>query len=43
VVRNEIKMNDQDLSSLPVNMTAMQILDAASQSAKTGKVIYIND
>jgi predicted dehydrogenase len=41
VIRGEITMSNQDLSSLPINMTAMQILDAASQSAKTGKVIYI--
>jgi hypothetical protein len=34
-------MTDQDLSSLPINMTAMEILEAATQSARTGKVVYI--
>jgi hypothetical protein len=34
-------MDDHDLSSLPVNMIAMEILDAASQSAKQGKRIYL--
>ena len=41
VIRGEITMTDQDLSSLPINMTAMEILDAASRSAKTGKIIYM--
>jgi predicted dehydrogenase len=41
VIRGEITMTDQDLSSLPVNMTAMEILDAASRSAKTGKIVYM--
>ncbi|MEX2231381.1 MAG: Gfo/Idh/MocA family oxidoreductase [Cyclobacteriaceae bacterium] len=42
VIRGNISVSDQDLSSLPVNMVAMEILDAAKQSAKTGKVIYLN-
>ncbi|MGC1241218.1 MAG: Gfo/Idh/MocA family oxidoreductase [Chryseosolibacter sp.] len=41
IIRGNIKMNDDDLSSLPVNMTAMEILDAAQQSARSGKVIYL--
>jgi predicted dehydrogenase len=42
VVRDEIKVKDTDLSSLALNMTAMQILEAARQSAKEGKRIYLN-
>lgn len=41
VIRGTIKMDDHDLSSLPVNMIAMEILDAASRSAKEGKRIYL--
>jgi predicted dehydrogenase len=41
VIRGTIKMDDHDLSSLPVNMIAMEILEAASQSAKQGKRIYL--
>lgn len=40
VVRGEIKPQ-QDLSSLPVNMVVMEILDAARRSAKEGKTIYL--
>ncbi|HEY0653129.1 MAG TPA: Gfo/Idh/MocA family oxidoreductase [Chryseosolibacter sp.] len=41
VIRGTIPMDDHDLSSLPLNMIAMEILDAASQSAKQGKRIYL--
>lgn len=41
VIRGTITVSDQDLSSLSINMTAMEILDAARQSAKAGKVIYL--
>lgn len=41
VIRGTVTLNDQDLSSLPINMTAMEILEAARQSAKSGKVIYL--
>lgn len=41
VIRGTIKIDDHDLSSLALNMVAMEILDAASQSAKQGKRIYL--
>lgn len=41
VVRGEITSVD-DLSSLQNNMVVVQILDAARQSAKEGKTIYLN-
>jgi predicted dehydrogenase len=43
VVRGEITLSDQDLSSLPINMTAMEILDAARRSAETGKVVFLKN
>lgn len=41
VIRGNISIDDHDLSSLKVNMIAMEILDAAKQSAESGKVIYL--
>lgn len=41
VVRGKVTLQDHDLSGLPVNMVAMEILDAAKRSASTGKVIYL--
>jgi predicted dehydrogenase len=41
VVRGEIQVTNTDLSSLPLNITAMEILEAARQSAKEGKRIYL--
>ena len=41
VVRKEITMPANDLSSLENNLVVMQILDAAKQSAKTGKVVKL--
>jgi predicted dehydrogenase len=43
VVRGEIKVSDNDLSSLQLNMTAMEILNAARKSADAGKVIRLSD
>lgn len=40
VIRGEIKSED-DLSSLKTNMIVVEILDAARQSAKEGKTIYL--
>ncbi len=42
VVRKKIKMDDNDLSALPLNMIVMEILEAAKRSAKEGKTIYLN-
>lgn len=41
VVRGSITLNENDLSGLPVNMVAMEILDAAKRSAASGKVVYL--
>jgi predicted dehydrogenase len=41
VVHGEIKPNDYDLSSLPLNMIVVEILDAARQSAKEKKTIWL--
>jgi predicted dehydrogenase len=41
VIRGTIKMNDSDLSALPLNMTAMEILDAAQRSAQSGERVYL--
>jgi predicted dehydrogenase len=41
VVRKSIKMDDNDLSALPLNMTVMEILEAAKKSATEGKTIYL--
>ncbi|MFM9951355.1 MAG: Gfo/Idh/MocA family protein [Saprospiraceae bacterium] len=41
VVRKEIKLDDNDLSALPLNVTVMEILDAAKRSAKSGKRIKL--
>lgn len=43
VIRGNIKINDNDLSSLQLNMTAMEILDAAGKSAHSGKVVRLSD
>lgn len=39
VVRGDIAIEETDLSSLSNNMTVMKILDAARQSAETGKTV----
>lgn len=41
VVRGEIKMTSTDLSSLENNLIVMEILEAAKESAKEGKIIYL--
>jgi len=41
VVRGEVIVKDTDLSALALNMTAMEILDAARQSVREGKKIYL--
>ena len=41
VVRGSVKLEAHDLSGLPVNMVAMEILDAAKRSASSGKVVYL--
>ena len=40
VVRGTVK-SENDLGSLKVNMTAMQILDAAVKSSKSGKTVFL--
>jgi predicted dehydrogenase len=41
VVHGEITVKPTDLSSLPLNLTAMEILEAARQSAREGKKIVL--
>lgn len=41
VVRGEIKMEETDLSSLENNLIVVEILEAAKQSAKEGRRIYL--
>ncbi|MEL7123679.1 MAG: Gfo/Idh/MocA family oxidoreductase [Bacteroidota bacterium] len=42
VVNNKIQLPPTDLSALENNMIVVEILDAASKSAKTGKTIKLN-
>ncbi len=42
VIRNNIKVAPSDLSALENNMIVMEILEAAKESAKTGKKISLN-
>lgn len=41
VVRGTIKVTDDDLSSLANNLLVVEILDAARESAKTGKMVTL--
>lgn len=41
VIRNEISLEPNDLSSLENNMTVVEILDAARLSARTGRTIHL--
>ncbi|CAN5901437.1 hypothetical protein BH24BAC1_BH24BAC1_32950 [soil metagenome] len=41
VVRGKVKVADDDLSSLPNNLTVVRILDAARESAKSGKTVLL--
>lgn len=43
VIRGNIKVNEFDLSSLSTNVIVVKILDAAKESARTGKTIVWND
>ena len=43
LIRRTIPSDDTDLSSLSVNMIAMEILDAARRSAKSGRVISLKN
>ena len=41
VIRNKIKVPENGLYALQTNVTVVRILDAAKESAKTGKTIYL--
>jgi len=41
VVRGKIKLAPNDPSSLSLNLVAMEILDSAVQSARSGKTVYL--
>ncbi|MDA3824271.1 MAG: Gfo/Idh/MocA family oxidoreductase [Bacteroidales bacterium] len=41
-VKGETKIEATDLSSLEINITVVEILEAAKESYKTGKKIYLN-
>jgi predicted dehydrogenase len=41
LVRGEVTMADTDLSSLPVNLTVVRILEAARDSARTGRTVRL--
>lgn len=43
VVRGEIDVEENDLSSLENNMTVVKILDAARESAKTGRTVFLRE
>lgn len=43
LIRNEIEIEPNDLSSLENNMVVMEILDAAKKSAKTNKSVIIKN
>lgn len=42
VIRGTLKQTLNDVYELPVNVTVMEILDAARASAKSGKTIYLS-
>jgi predicted dehydrogenase len=42
VLRNKIKVPENGVYALATNITAMRILEAAKESSKTGKTVYIN-
>jgi hypothetical protein len=42
VVRGTIKVAPVDLSALGLNMTAMRILEAAKDSARSGKTVLLS-
>lgn len=41
VVRGDIEMDENDLYGLPINLTVVEILDAAIRSAEEGKTIFM--
>lgn len=41
VIRGDVTVRDTDLSSLENNITVIKILDAARESAETGKTVYL--
>lgn len=41
LIRGTITPTENDLSSLPINMIAMEILEAAKKSATTGRIVYL--
>jgi predicted dehydrogenase len=41
VIRGTVRMNDADLSALPNNLTVMRILEAAKESARTGRTVRL--
>ncbi|WP_245645568.1 Gfo/Idh/MocA family protein [Niabella ginsenosidivorans] len=41
VIRGTLKLEPDDVYELPVNVTVVEILDAARTSAKSGKTIYL--
>ncbi|MGZ5286635.1 MAG: Gfo/Idh/MocA family protein, partial [Flavisolibacter sp.] len=43
LIRKEIKMDNNDLSALPLNMVVMEILEAAKISARERRTIEIKD
>lgn len=42
VIRGTLRMNDADLSALPNNLTVMRILEAAMESARTGRTVRLD-
>jgi len=42
VVREEVQIDPYDLSALANNIVVMQILDAAKESARTGRVVFFD-
>ena len=42
VVQGRLKLDQNDLYGLPVNVTVVEILETAKESAKTGKTIFLN-
>jgi predicted dehydrogenase len=43
VVHGDVVVKDTDLSSLALNITVVEILDAARRSAKEGKTVFIQE
>ena len=41
VIRNKIKVPENGVYALQTNVTVVRILDAAKESAKTGKTVYL--